>query len=157
MQAVLTAGNHVGHGGRCWRVCRRCCSKGRKMHLSTALGAVTKCGDGLTKRKVDGEGAGVQKRGLLEAAMECGQTRKRGASVVVKGGLGLSYQRRGLGGERTRLVLASITPAYPWSFHTAQNRRDLCVLTGEQQPSPLSRPVSSSFLLLLPSAPGTLF
>lgn len=37
-------------------------------------------------------------------------------------------------GERTRLVLASITPARPWSFHTAQNKRDLLPLDRRAAP-----------------------
>ena len=98
------------------------------MQLSMALGAVTKCGDGLTKRKVDGEGAGVQKRGLLEAAVECGQTRKRGASVVVKGGLGLSYQRRGLWGREnpTRLGVDHACLSLVVS-HGPEQARPLCL------------------------------
>ncbi|KAF1831303.1 hypothetical protein BDW02DRAFT_572140 [Decorospora gaudefroyi] len=65
--------------------------------------------------------------------------RVRGTSGFVVGGVWSSYQE-GDFGQRTRLVLASITPAYPWMFHGPEQAR-LFTVTGEQRPSPPERPI----------------
>jgi hypothetical protein len=85
----------------------------------------------------------------------CGADKKARCKSRGQGRLGVELSEEGsLEGERTRLGLASITPACPWSFHTAQNKRDLRLLTGEQRPSPPEGPLSPSELLpaLIPAA-----
>lgn len=97
-------------------------------------GCVTKCSDGLTRRKVGMERElGMWKRGWVKATMCYGQESEVGESWSRAVWVELS-EEGSLEGERTRLGLASITPACPWSFHTAQNKRDLSPLDRRAAP-----------------------
>ena len=85
-------------------------------------------------------------RGWVKAAMCCGQESKVGESWSRAVWVELS-EEGSLEGERTRLGLASITPACPWSFHTAQNKRDL--LPHDRR----AAPVTAKGAIALPDQP----